>query len=647
MNSPLLKISIGLALAASLAACGGGGGAASTSPPPIVTPQSVSVPLLISDASSEDWATIGVKVLSVSLTPQGGGTPVTIYTAPSPAPMVNLVQLDQLSELLGSVSIAPGTYSTATVTVSANPGDVNLVVAADPEAGFGAAAGTVIPASQIQIQNAKGSTGSLTTDISLKLDKPLTVSSSQSTALDLEFDLSHPAFINVHVPPGAGSTIWAVNFNGPMRQHGIDRITDLVLRHAYGTVSAISSDGANITIAKDVPAIPVQSPEVAVATGQSLTILADATNGTIFYDVDAKTVVTIKDFKSESSLSGKYVRVAARYQQDGTLVATRIWASSTFNSVWVGPEGHVLHVDTTNNIVTVANEAAQPVALTVDANTQFFFHAGSNPTATPIGTGPAFLAAHDLVRGFKVHASVVDPLAATLVAQTIDIETATYDGKISASDLTGLTYTRQFGRASDDYTVMLDYISDSTANGKDASGNAITGFKYWNFAYPSNLIDGSTAKSDFVAATSTGVNFGGTVGSLLAAGVSHAVWGDAANPTGWSAPFAVLMPMRLPRATVASALSGTSFTISVAGGTTPATVDISTTSGSATLVYQIDRTNNIVTVTPEDITTSAGLTALTNGLAVGAPVRVSAVPQADGTLKAYVITYFTGDKPTG
>ena len=143
------------------------------------------------------------------------------------------------------------------------------------------------------------------------------------------------------------------------------------------------------------------------------------------------------------------------------------------------------------------------------------------------------------------------------------------------------------------------------------------------------------------------MNFGGTVGSLLAAGVSHAVWGDAANPTGWSAPFAVLMPMRLPRATVASALSGTSFTISVAGGTTPATVDISTTSGSATLVYQIDRTNNIVTVTPEDITTSAGLTALTNGLAVGAPVRVSAVPQADGTLKAYVITYFTGDKPTG
>jgi hypothetical protein len=38
----------------------------------------------------------------------------------------------------------------------------------------------------------------------------------------------------------------------------------------------------------------------------------------------------------------KFVRVAARYQADGTLVATRVWASSQFNSVWVAPEGHVL-----------------------------------------------------------------------------------------------------------------------------------------------------------------------------------------------------------------------------------------------------------------------------------------------------------------
>src|SRR5262249_44280504 len=73
------------------------GGGSSTPPTPA---QNGTVNLMVSDASSEDWATIGVKILSISLTPQGGGTPVTVFTAPTPAPMLNLVQLDQLSEIL-------------------------------------------------------------------------------------------------------------------------------------------------------------------------------------------------------------------------------------------------------------------------------------------------------------------------------------------------------------------------------------------------------------------------------------------------------------------------------------------------------------------------------------------------------------------
>jgi hypothetical protein len=96
---------------------------------------------------------------------------------------------------------------------------------------------------------------------------------------------------------------------------------------------------------------------------------------------------------------------------------------------------------------------------------------------------------------------------------------------------------------------------------------------------------------------------------------------------------------------VAAGLANNAFTMTVAGGINAATVDVSTTSGSATLVYQVDRTNGIVTVSPVDITTSAGLTQLTNGLTTGAPVKVYGVPQADGTLKAYVLTYYTGDKP--
>ena len=105
---------------------------------------------------------------------------------------------------------------------------------------------------------------------------------------------------------------------------------------------------------------------------QQLTILADATNGTLFYDVDAKTVTTITSFSSETTLAGKYVRIAARYQQDGTLVATRIWASTSFASVWLSPEGHVLHANTTSQTITVTNESGVPVLMQIDANTQFY-----------------------------------------------------------------------------------------------------------------------------------------------------------------------------------------------------------------------------------------------------------------------------------
>jgi hypothetical protein len=654
VTSRVLALSVAAAL---IAGCGGGGdssgtsgtsGSSGTSTTTTTSTQSATVPLLLSDASTEDWATIGVKVLSIALVPQGGGSNVVVYTAPSPAPTINLVQLDQIAEILGNVSVPVGTYTGAVLTVSGNSSDILLTVAADPETGFSAAAGSTIATSQIQVQHTQGSGTNLTVPVAINFASPLVVSTTSNNALDLEFDLGHPAFLVEHVPPGSGMTLWAVNFDGPVHHHPVHDLTHLVLRHTYGSVTAISSDSSAITITKEFPTEPAASPETAVAGTQSLQILADATNGTLFYDVDAGTKSVIDNFSAEGSLTGKYVRVAARYQQDGTLVATRIWASSTFNSVWLSPEGHVLHVNANTDAVTISNESGQPVTMTVDANTQFFFRQPWNATAdaTPIATGTSFLTNKDLIRGFKVHASVVDPLATPLVAQSIDIETADYAGQISAPGTTGFTYTRNFHTASDDYVYTLDYIAATTANGTDDSGNAILGYKWWNFAYPTLLTSGSNAVSDFVSTTDGAVNFGGTVGAVPTRGTSFSVWGDPANSTGWSAAASIVTPSLLPLGVVATGLANNAFNLTVAGGATAATVDVSTTSGSATLVYQVDRSNNVVSVRSVDVTTSAGLATLTTGLAVGAPVKVYGVPQADGTLRAYVLTYFTGDMPT-
>jgi Domain of unknown function (DUF4382) len=647
-SNRLLSVAISAAL---LAACGGGGsgssGSMTSTPTGTSTPQSANLAVMVSDASTEDWATIGVKVLSIALVPQGGGANVTVYTAPTPAPTTNLVMLDQLDELIGNTSIPAGTYTGAVLTVSGNASDILLQTSTDPEAGFAAAAGVTIGTSQIQVQHTQGSGTDLTVPVTLTFDSPLVASAAQSNALDLEFNLGHPAFLVGHVPVGGGETVWAVNFDGPVHRHPRADLRRLVLRHTYGDVTAVSSDNSTMTITKEFPTEPAVSPETSVAGSASFAVSADATNGTIFYDLDAKTKTVIDNFSAETSLVGKFVRVAARYQQDGTLVATRIWASSTFNAVWVSPEGHVMHVNTASDIITVENESGLPVDLTVNADTDFFFREPQNAPADskPIATGTAFLSSQNLVRGFKVHATVVDPLATPLVAQSIDIETAKYDGAISSPSGANFTYTRNFRAVADDYVYTMDYVSDNTANGSDDAGTAITGYKWWNFAYPTVLDSGSGAIGDFVAATGGSINFGGTVGAVPSYGVSFATWGDPNNLNGWSAYASILLPSKMPLGVVATGLVNDAFTMTVAGGTTAATVDVSTTPGSATLVYQVDRTNGIVTVSPIDITTSAGLTNLTNGLAANAPVRVWGVPQATA-IKAYVLAYFTGDMPS-
>jgi hypothetical protein len=664
METRKLNYAVCGVIAATLAGCGGGGSSGMSSSAvtsgsttsSTTSAQTASVPVMISDASADDWACIAVKVLSIALIPQGGGTNVTVYTAPADAPFVNLEQLDQLGEILGNATVPTGTYTGAVITVSGNPQDIMLTAAADPEAGFALAAGASVNNSNITVVNTQGSGSNLTVPVNVTFVSPLVVNTTGSTALDLEFDLSHPAFIIAHNPPGASATQWAVNFNGPIRHHPLADLRRLVLRHTYGTVTGVAA--ASITIDKDFPTVPAASPETQISTTNALTINADATNGTLFYDLDASSTSTIYNFSSETSLNGKYVRIAARYAVDGSLTATRIWASSSFNNVYVGPEGHVLDVNATNNTITVTNDDGVPVTMAINGSTAFYYRQPWNPPADamPIATGTALLSNQQFVRGFKVHASV-NALTVPMTAQEIDIETAAYSGVISASTASGFTYTHDYLRTIDDYTVPLVFIESMTANGNDPmTGDAILGYKWWNFAYPTLVISGTNSSGEsaatlFADATNgASATFGGTAGMIVPWGVSYVTWADPANATGWSVKESILEPTPLPVATVASIpgapTSGAeSFTITAANGTSAVTVDASTVTGSGTLVYQVDRSNGVVTVSPIDITTASGQSTFNAAMLVGTKVKVSGVPQSDGSIKAYVITYYTGTAP--
>ena len=73
-------------------------------------------------------------------------------------------------------------------------------------------------------------------------------------------------------------------------------------------------------------------------------------------------------------------------------------------------------------------------------------------------------------------------------------------------------------------------------------------------------------------------------------------------------------------------------------------MDLSSQSQNATLVYQVDRTGSVITVTAQDITQPSVLNTVVGSLGNGTSVKVFGVPQL-GTVQAYVLFYFTGTAP--
>lgn len=650
-------------LAAGLVGCGGSGSNTSGSAPPASitsvastaeaasttgsgagdTPAptshaQVSIPLMLAaDGSSSNWAKVAVRILNVSLTQQGGGAPITIYTAPASAPAINLEQLDHISQLVAEVPVNPGTYTGAIVSVAANPGDVALTSSDDPDSGFAGPLSTPIPSKNIKVQNSRGSSGAMTVSIPVALAAPYTVSAPARghAPLQIDFSLSDPAFVQSQTPVTADPTLWAVDFQGPVSSQPISDITSIVLRQMYGTLGAVADDGKSITITRDYPTQPMVAPETAVATPEQLTVLADSGNGTEFRDLDAGTSMTASNFAALAGLApGRFLRIAARYQADGSLVATQIWAGDAFSSVWSGPEGHVTQVDAANGTLSVEDESGNPVQVQTDQNTEFDYH------GTPVATGSAFLASGHIARGFKVHVSPRNAASGEILAQSIDIESALFWGAISNTTLTGFTYSSQFSRSSDNYALTLGYISPSTPNGTAANGAAITGYAYWNFGYPSEIVYGDNAAADFQLATD---------GALPAYGISLATWNDPATPSAWALRSTALLPGPLGLATVTTGLvsSGSSATFSLTplGASAPVTVQLIAASGSAPLVYQLHRDHGSVTMTPLDITTASGLAQLSAALTPGVYVNVFAVPKSSGMAQAYTLLYYTGINP--
>ena len=386
------------ALALSLA-CGGGGDTANLSSAP-----SAVTNIAIVDAPSDTWSTIQVQVTSVTLRNAADHSQTVVFTG---AESVNLVDLDGLSDLLASAQVPIAKYDQATVVVNPDPSTITLI----PAGGGAAVASDLISV----VGN-----GILTVDLTDKGTIPATVvqatPSGTSNAVQIDFDLAHPLFIN-QTP--SGNVV--INFQVKHRDNPVGMHLIQLHRHR-GSLTGVSGTTSAGSLA------------VTTLAGKTLTYATEDPE-TLFWDVDTGTAVAgaFIDLAPNDA-----VMVASRLQDDGSLFAVRVWYCSAANAANLPkflPEGHVTSVNTGTGRMTVDNADGLPRQILVNGGTTFTYQGSS----TLLGTGTSFLA--DVQRGFKVSVQVANPLAVPLVATSVNIERAVDGGFIDTrTTATTLTY---------------------------------------------------------------------------------------------------------------------------------------------------------------------------------------------------------------
>ena len=527
-------------------ACGGSG--TSTKSTPVITG---AASIILTDAPSDQWSAVEVVVTKVTLLNKADHTKEVVAFEGATA-KINLVDLDSVGELLATAQIPVGSYDALRITI--DPASVNLVKAD----------GTTVPASQVHVKGASVLVG-LSTD--------LVVTPTGSNAVQIDFDLGHPLFL-VQLP----NLDWVMNLQVKHRPNanGMMGMGQLMFRHRRGTIASVGA--SSFVLHTD--------------SGNDLTV--NVGTGAWFFDADTKTLGSFAGLAA-----GKNALVSLRMQPDGSLWAVRVWYGANALPGW-SPEGHVVGVDRTNNLLRISTNASAPRTIAIDADTTFTFR-----TDQSIGTGQAILA--DIWMGFKVQVDVKDPLQVPMHAKSVNIQRAVDGGVIKAADASQFTYT---------HPMAGDRIH--------AYGNPFT---WWYLGLPGLT---STSSGAFAAACAGS-------GDVRIQGVSDLVWNGGTS--SWDANNAIFLPVALPQGTISSSYSGGQFGFTFtnsAAATQAITVSLNTTVGMQPAVLEVVNQSGVITVTPIDSTAWA------SKLVSPAKTRVAVVPKPDGSYAAYAVVIFTG-----
>jgi hypothetical protein len=123
------RIALGAALAlfaVGSVACGGGGGGGSTAQTP-GTPTGTQTNFVLTDAPSNELSVFQVEITGVSISPVGPGAAVSVFPqTANQTQVVNLLAIAGVNQLMGSVSLTPGSYDEIALSfINASAVDLN------------------------------------------------------------------------------------------------------------------------------------------------------------------------------------------------------------------------------------------------------------------------------------------------------------------------------------------------------------------------------------------------------------------------------------------------------------------------------------------------------------------------------------------
>ena len=605
----LLLGAAGLTVLTVALACGGGGPGSNVTYSS--TPNPGAVAFMTSDATSETWSKVGIIIRKASLvlaSDTAAARPVVIYDGAADTTPVDLLQEDEINDLLSQATNVPaGTYDRLIVEVDGSASNITLVPAADPATGIVPAA---IPTAQLVVKGNATDMAHPTWMVlpTITLASPITVSASQTAAVAVDFDLAHPAFIVEHDTQG-GTPLYVVAFGAKnaFRHKAAATLDAYYLRRHLGTVTAVGANGASFTLLTE--------------HGQTLTIQADKTAGSLFYNLNGTTPGTPATLEAVPAtlVVNDAVACTARFQTGGSLAAVRVWyttgAPSTLPA-WT-PEGHILKVDTAQNRIWVLDSTGDAQPITIAPTTKWFFHGGTMDLAN--GSGTTFL--KQVERFFKVHV-LVDPLgAAPATALSVDIQRAVFEGHIvqaPAPSTTSFAYTKVFS----------DLATATHTLGFDPA------FSFWDFTFPATA---QTNLPAFDAEAASGITLNNSGKQFMPYGASSLAWATATST--WGAVDTRFLPVALSayaqNISAAYATGTGALTVrAVDPGSLPVTVTLDATAQDQPLVTLYTRSGATVAVTP--LATTDWATYLTQN----AKVRVFGVPDGNGHLKGYYVNLY-------